>query len=162
MGAHNMSNPYYKVHPRRNDRFIKALPALVDIFPEVDFTDFHYTKHLLHHLNLMDCDRFQLISTALRTTWCDKMKRLLNMINRPTVLLWMQNKSNSFSFDSDPLFITESDISSLNSQVLGISKYRRCSTPTAYSKYQFFDVLDQDFHAEISMRLATDILVHVA
>ena len=162
MGAHNMSNPYYKVHPRRNDRFIKALPALVDIFPDVDFTEFHYTKHLLHHLNLMDCDRFQLISTALRTTWCDKMKRLLNMINRPTVLLWMQNKSNSFSFDSDPLFITESDISSLNSQVLGISKYRRCSTPTAYSKYQLFDVLDQDCHAEISMRLATDILVHVA
>ena len=162
MGANNMSNPYYKVHPRRNDRFIKALPALGELFPEVDFTEFHYTKHLLHHLNLMDCGRFQLISTALRKTWCDKMKRLLKVINRPTVLLWMQNEPASFSFDSDPLFVTEREISSLSSQVLSISNYRRCSTPTAYSKYQFSDTLDQDCHAEISMRLATDILVHVA
>ena len=129
MGANNMSNPYYKVYPRRNDRFIKALPAF---------------------------------STALRKTWCDKMKRLLKVINRPTVLLWMQNKSACFSFDSDPLFVTQSDISVLSSQVLAISKYRRCSTPTAYSNYQFFDTLDQDCHAEISMRLATDILAHVA
>lgn len=162
MGAHNMSNLYYKVHPRRNDRFIKALPALMDIFPEVDFTEFHYTKHLLHHLNLLDCERFQMIGATLRKTWCDKMKRLLKVINRPTVLLWMQNKPASFSFDSDPLFVTEREISSLSSQVLFISNYRHCSTPTAYSKYQFFDTLDQDCHAEISMRLATDILVHVA
>ena len=136
MGVNNMSNPYYKAHPRRNDRFIKALPSLGELFPEVDFNEFHYTKHLLHHLNLMDCDRFQLFSTALRKTWCDKMKRLLIVINRPTVLLWMQNKSACFSFDSDPLFVTQSDISVLSSQVLAISKYRRCSTPTAYSKYQ--------------------------
>ena len=162
MGAHNMSNRYYKVHPRRNDRFTKALPALVDLVPEVDFTGFHYTKHLLHHLNVMDCDRFERITTALRKTWCDKMKRLLTVIDRPTVLLWIQNTPASFSFDSDPLFVTQSDISSLKPQVLAISRYRRCSTPTAYAKYQFFDALDQDCHAEISMRLATDILKHAA
>jgi len=77
MGAHNMSNPLYKVHPRRNDQFTKALPTLVDLFPEVDFTGFHYTKNFLHHLNLMDCGRFALVTTALRKTWCEKMKRLL-------------------------------------------------------------------------------------
>ena len=161
MGAHNMSNPYYKVHPRRNDRFIKALPLLREEFPGVDFTEFHYTKNLLHHLNLMDPDRFQTLGDVLRKTWRDKMKRLLGAIGAPTVLLWMHNRSSAFSFDNDPLFVTEEDISSLSPWVLAISKYRPCAKPTAYSKYQFFDALNQDCHAEISMRLAADILAHV-
>jgi len=161
MGAHNISNPYYKVHPRRNDRFIKASPRLRTEFPGVDFTEFHYTKHLLDHLNLMDPDRFQELSAVLKKTWRDKMKRLLCAIGRPTLLLWMHKQSSSFSFDNDPVFITEKDISSLRPLVLGISRYRPCAKPTAYSKYQFFDALNQDCHAEISMRLAADILAHV-
>jgi len=48
--AHNMTNRFYKVHPRRNDRFLKASSVLRTIYPEVDFTEFHFTRHLLSHL----------------------------------------------------------------------------------------------------------------
>ena len=47
MGAQNMSNRFYAVHPRRNDRFLKASGLLEKIYPEVDFTDFSFTRHLL-------------------------------------------------------------------------------------------------------------------
>ena len=47
MGAHNLSNRYYTVHPRRNDRFLKASALMRNQFPEIDFTEFHFTRHLL-------------------------------------------------------------------------------------------------------------------
>ena len=47
LGAHNMSNRYYSVHPRRNDRFIAPSKLLCSIYPEVDFAEFHFTRHLL-------------------------------------------------------------------------------------------------------------------
>src|SRR6056297_2682323 len=43
--AMNLSNPFYRVHPRRNDRFVAAETPLRDLFPEVDFTEFHFTRH---------------------------------------------------------------------------------------------------------------------
>ena len=50
LGAHNMSNRYYSVHPRRNDRFIAPSKLLCSIYPEVDFAEFHFTRHLLEAL----------------------------------------------------------------------------------------------------------------
>ncbi len=48
MGAHNMSNRFYAVHPRRNDRFLRAsLGCCKTIYPEVDFTEFNFTRHML-------------------------------------------------------------------------------------------------------------------
>ena len=40
MGAGNMSNRLYSVHSRRNDRYLAVSPALKELFPEVDFTEF--------------------------------------------------------------------------------------------------------------------------
>ena len=34
-GADTLSNPFYTVHARRNDRFLAASPALRDLYPEV-------------------------------------------------------------------------------------------------------------------------------
>jgi len=73
----NHSNRYYKVHPRRNDRFIRPMPDLVRLYPEIDFTDCHFTKHLLCKLLLCDQERFQIIQDDLQNSWMDKMRTLI-------------------------------------------------------------------------------------
>ena len=47
LGATNMSNRFYSVHPRRNDRFVSASKRMQVLFPDVDFTDFNFIGHLL-------------------------------------------------------------------------------------------------------------------
>ena len=46
-GAANMSNRFYTVHPRRNDRFLHAMPDLRRLYHDVDFTQFSFTHHML-------------------------------------------------------------------------------------------------------------------
>ena len=58
MGAANMSNRFYSVHPRRNDRFLHVLPDLRQLYYDVDFTQFSFTQHMLRHLYLRDSGRF--------------------------------------------------------------------------------------------------------
>ena len=53
MGADNMSNPYYTVQLRRNNRFTRVLVVMVELLPELDFTRLHFNKDLVHQLNLM-------------------------------------------------------------------------------------------------------------
>jgi hypothetical protein len=57
-GAHLVSNGYFRVHPRRNDRFIAATPKLAALFPDIDFTDFSFTRHLLATLRETDVGRY--------------------------------------------------------------------------------------------------------
>ena len=88
MGAHTLSNPYFRVHPRRNDRFIAAEPALTALFPEIDFTDFAFTLHMLGALEAADPDRFARVAAALRKAWLRQMARLV--AEAPTaLLLWV-------------------------------------------------------------------------
>jgi hypothetical protein len=86
-GAINLSNPFYLVHPRRNDRFVAATPALRRLFPEVDFTEFHFTRHLAFGLCRRDPVRFAEVAAALTATWEGRMRALLEAIGRPTILL---------------------------------------------------------------------------
>ncbi len=45
MGAQNLSNRFYRVHPRRNDRFLEGVrPAGSRSISEVDFTEFHFNR----------------------------------------------------------------------------------------------------------------------
>ncbi len=88
-GALNLTNPFYTVHPRRNDRFVAALPPLRALFPEVDFTEFHFTRHLCLALARRSPDRFGVVAQALRLAWTDRMLALLSAIGGPTVLVWI-------------------------------------------------------------------------
>ena len=47
MGANYLSNRFYSVHPRRNDRFLRASTVMQAIFNDVDFSDFTFTRHML-------------------------------------------------------------------------------------------------------------------
>ncbi|MFN4171584.1 MAG: DUF6473 family protein [Pseudorhodobacter sp.] len=89
MGAANLSNRFYAVHPRRNDRFLRASPWLRTLYREVDFTEFHFTRHMLHGLHDVSPERFDLVVTELRAAWITRMKELLARLQGPVLLLWM-------------------------------------------------------------------------
>lgn len=88
-GAQNLSNRYYTVHPRRNDRFLAASPGLKALYPQVDFTEFSFTRHLLTTLHSASPDRFEVVADELRTAWLARMTMLLTRLRAPVVLLWM-------------------------------------------------------------------------
>ncbi len=89
LGAQNLSNRYYAVHPRRNDRFLGATPLLRSIFPRVDFTEFNFTCHMLRSLQQGGPDRFEVVAEELRAAWVTRMKQLLARLKGRTILLWM-------------------------------------------------------------------------
>ncbi|MEX5728435.1 hypothetical protein Ga0609869_001788 [Rhodovulum iodosum] len=93
LGAQNMSNRFYSVHPRRNDRFVRASPLLAAIYPEVDFTEFHFTGHLLTVLRRHCPDRFGIVLAELKTAWTARMRRLGERMAAPTVLLWLGERA---------------------------------------------------------------------
>lgn len=82
----NMSNRLYSVHPRRNDRFIKPSTLLETIFNDIDFTDIHFTGHLLATLQSVSSDRFGIVAEELRTAWIARMKLLLERIDGEVIL----------------------------------------------------------------------------
>ncbi len=92
MGAGNLSNRYYSVHPRRNDRFIGATPLLRNLFREVDFTEFNFTRHMLTTLQATSKDRFAVLADELRATWLQRMTQLLAQLPQRTVLLWLADQ----------------------------------------------------------------------
>ncbi|MGO4909191.1 DUF6473 family protein [Pseudorhodobacter sp. W20_MBD10_FR17] len=89
VGAQNLSNRYYTVHPRRNDRFLRASPELQNLYPEVDFSEFHFTRHMLQSLFQASPHRFVKVAAALQATWAQRMAQLLRAVKSPTLLLWM-------------------------------------------------------------------------
>lgn len=91
-GAANMSNRFYTVHPRRNDRFLHAMPDLRQLYPDVDFTQFSFTHHMLHHLDKRDPERFCEVRRVVERTWVRRMRRLLPRLSREVVLLRIGNE----------------------------------------------------------------------
>lgn len=91
LGAQNMSNRFYSVHRRRNDRFLVATPLLRGMFPSVDFTEFNFTRHMLTALQSASPDRFEVVAEELRAGWVLHMRRLLSQLRLPTLLLWMSD-----------------------------------------------------------------------
>ncbi len=88
-GAEAVSNPFYTVHSRRNDRFVAVTPKLAALFPEVEFTDIHFTRHLLCVLRDTCPDRFQTVVQVLKSTWIGRMQALLAHLPPHRILLWM-------------------------------------------------------------------------
>ncbi|MEM8979858.1 MAG: DUF6473 family protein [Pseudomonadota bacterium] len=112
MGAHNMSNRLYSVHPRRNDRFVQASDKMQILFPEMDFTEFSFTKHLLHALKERASDRFELVVEELQEAWIARMRTLTENIKGDVVLLWIDPSDRPASdadesLGSEPLFVTK-------------------------------------------------------
>lgn len=121
MGAHSMSNRFFTVHPRRNDRFLRASSILKAVFPEIDFSDFCFTRHMLRTLYETSSKRFEIVRHELEEAWKARMRSFLTEIGSHTILLWFANNLPSDAafedrndpFQADPIFITRSMVDSL-------------------------------------------------
>lgn len=125
MGAQNMSNRYYRVHPRRNDRFIGASNMMQMVFNEVDFSEFHFTRHMLSTLCARTPDRYSMVRDELRMAWTARMKLLLNTIGGKIVLLWMADHAPETAMGTsglgpDPLFVDRLMIEELRPMVADV------------------------------------------
>lgn len=88
MGAQNLTNRFYTVHPRRNDRFVAATPPLRAMYREVDFTEIHFTRHLVQTLWSRDPGRFALVAQEMKRVWVERMRSLLQRLPERRILLW--------------------------------------------------------------------------
>ncbi len=119
-GAQNLTNRFYKVHPRRNDRFVAPSELLRAVFPEVDFTTVHFTRHALQELARVSPTRFRVLIDELKSAWLSRMIELLNKISVPTVLFWMGVKpldEEQPDTTRNPLFVDRTMIDRLSSKV---------------------------------------------
>lgn len=124
LGAHNLSNRYYAVHPRRNDRFLGATPLLRSIFPRVDFTEFNFTRHMLMSLQASSADRFEVVAEELRAAWVSRMKTLLSRLGPRAVLLWVSDiippsPSRRVNLGCNPLLLDSEMISAIRPAAAG-------------------------------------------
>lgn len=127
MGAQNMTNRFYSVHPRRNDRFVAASTLLKTIFREIDFADFHFNKHMLTALHRTSPDRFDTVRSELQEAWKARMRLMLNQISGKTILLWMSdrapeegNGASPEGLGSDPLFVTRDMLDAVASHATAV------------------------------------------
>lgn len=117
-GAQNLSNRFYAVHPRRNDRFLRASTLLKTLYRDVDFTDIHFTRHLLTKLKAADPEAFGMVEAELKAAWVARMKTLMSRLEAPVVLLWMsdhppESSHNCSDTGSDPLFVNREMLDSV-------------------------------------------------
>lgn len=113
IGAQNMTNRFYAVHPRRNDRFVSTSTLLRTIYRDVDFADFHFNKHMLNRLMLVSPERFGVVRDELQQAWIARMQLMLKQIPGKTVLLWFADHPPESAdplkmqeLGKDPLFVT--------------------------------------------------------
>ncbi len=101
-GVAGQNNRFYRVHPQRNDRFVGPTQDLTDLFPEVDFTDIHFVRHLLGCLQRTSDTRFAIVADHLRQGWVQKLEDLLRAITSPVILLWLDRQEDA-GFEPVPI-----------------------------------------------------------
>jgi len=98
MDAQNLMNRFYRVHPRRNDRFIGPSPELLRLFPDTDFSEINFTRHLVSRLRGVSQDRFEIVADELKQTWQRRMRRLVDRLQGQVVLLWLRDATGDTGF----------------------------------------------------------------
>jgi len=131
MGAQNMSNRFYSVHPRRNDRFIRASTLMKTIFREVDFTDFTFNRHMLMTLHTLSPERFEVVKDELKAAWLARMQALLETISGKVVLFWFSERTpedpdqvTAAGLGVDPLFVDRKMLETLRPLVADIVEFQ--------------------------------------
>ena len=121
MGAQNLSNRFYRVHPRRNDRFLAASPLLQAIFRDVDFTEYHFNKHLLGALKVSSPEQFTIVQEELQQAWLARMRLLLGFLPRKPLLLWLRYGAGpSTPLGAEPVLVSRAMMDMLRPDVEGV------------------------------------------
>ncbi|REC58016.1 hypothetical protein DRV84_05385 [Rhodosalinus sediminis] len=124
MGAQNLSNRFYAVHPRRNDRFLGPRPLMARLFPEADFTEFHFTRHMTGALAQRAPESFARLRAALRATWVARMTELIDRLGVPVVLLWLGQAAPPDTAEAaeapEPLFVDRAMIEALRPRLAAV------------------------------------------
>ena len=124
VGAQNMSNRFYTVHPRRNDRFLRASRRMTEIWPDVDFTEIHFTRHLLKVLRASSPEQFDKLRHELAEAWLARMRSLVGELGGRVVLLWVSDRRpedpSDLARESGPVFVTRPMIERLRPEVLDV------------------------------------------
>ncbi|ETX13951.1 hypothetical protein OCH239_05685 [Roseivivax halodurans JCM 10272] len=180
MGAQNMSNRFYTVHPRRNDRFLRASDALAALYPEIDFTEHAFTRGMLQALLEAGPDRFPLVVEELQAAWLARMRSLLSDLGGTPILLWAASFTppervsyeEGATLGSDPLFVTRAMLEALEARVGQVVTYVRSNMAafTAMEGMVFSDhdegaaeqLLGAPAHAEIAELLAERVAQDLA
>lgn len=127
MGAQNLSNRLYRVHPRRNDRFLGASAAMQKLFKEIDFTEYNFTRHMLLDIASQAEDRFSFISSELRMAWTQRMLHLLDALPNRKVLLWFAEHPAPQEMQTlplnDPWFVDRNMIDGLRDHVSAVVEF---------------------------------------
>lgn len=129
MPAQNLSNRFYRVHPRRNDRFLAPTPELVSMFPDLDFTEFNFNMHLLNALKAVSPARFAVVKQELRELWLARMRRMIDMVGGHPLLLWLQYMDRGpmqveMASRTSPAFVDTKMVSALKPLVSGVVSRR--------------------------------------
>jgi len=90
------TNRFYRVHPHRNDRFVAPTQDLITLFPEVDFTEFHFVRHLISRLHTVSGPRFFEVKRELQHGWIRKLENFLSGISSPVIGLSLDIGSSRF------------------------------------------------------------------
>lgn len=120
MGAQNMSNRFYAVHPRRNDRFLRASTLMRSLFRDIDFTEFNFTRHMLGSLKRRTPEKYEALVDELRLAWVGRMRALIEKVEGRRVLLWVGAYNAPDVHDplgSEPLYVTEQMVDELRDLV---------------------------------------------
>lgn len=123
--AANLSNRFYRVHARRNDRFLEASEALRRLFPEVDFTEFSFTRHMLIRLRALSPERFALVQEELAAVWVAGMQRLVGAIGGSVVLFWFSDRRPEVHCDDpdvshEPALVSRAMLDALKGRVAAL------------------------------------------
>ena len=108
MGALNLSNHFFKVHPRRNDRLIGPCEPLRRLYPDLDFAEFHFTKAMLRALQRHSSERYEMICRELQDIWLARMTMLLKLLGERTIITWLADAEppqNAVIAPRDPMLI---------------------------------------------------------
>lgn len=172
-GAQNMTNRLYSVHPRRNDRFIKASELLHRLYREIDFTEVHFTGHMLRLLQQKDDGRFEIVRAEVKTVWKARVRELIRTINAPVVLLWAARRAplaagHPAEGMAEPRFVDRDMVEEMRPLVADVIICPESATARAWGTMgMIFDPLDRTAaevlpgpaaHADIAARLESPLM----